>query len=101
MEHPIISRKTYLLIYAALLALLGATLAVAYIPLAGLNTLLAVVVASIKAVLVILYFMHVRHSSTLTRLFVIAGFVWLFILIGLTFSDYLTRTGLFFLLPVE
>jgi cytochrome c oxidase subunit IV len=101
MEHPIISRKTYLLIYAALLALLGATLAVAYIPLAGLNTLLAVVVASIKAVLVILYFMHVRHSSTLTRLFVIAGFVWLLILIGLTFSDYLTRTGLFFLLPVE
>jgi cytochrome c oxidase subunit IV len=95
MEHPIVPVKTYLLVYLALLLLLVLTLAVAYFELAGLNTILAVAIASIKALLVILYFMHVRHSSTLTRLFVLSGFIWLAILVGLTLTDYFTRAGLF------
>jgi cytochrome c oxidase subunit IV len=96
MEHPIVPAKTYIFIYLILLLLLGATLFVAYIELAGLNIILAVIVASTKALLVILYFMHVRHSTTLTRVFVGAGFLWLVILVGLTLTDYLTRAGLFF-----
>jgi cytochrome c oxidase subunit IV len=95
MEHLIVSRKTYFLVYLALLALLAATLAVAYIDLRGLNTVLAIAIASLKAVLVILYFMHIRYSSQLTRLYVIAGFVWLMILLGLILADYLTRTWSF------
>ena len=100
MEHPIVSVKTYVLVYLALLALLAATLAVAFIELGSvINTVLAVAIASVKALLVVLYFMHVRYSSQLARLFVAAGFVWLVILIGLTLTDYLSRTGGFFLFP--
>lgn len=95
MEHLIVSRKTYFLVYLALLALLAATLGVAYIELRGLNTILAIAIACTKALLVILYFMHIRYSSQLTRLYVIAGFVWLAILLGLVLTDYLTRTWSF------
>jgi cytochrome c oxidase subunit IV len=95
MEHPIVPAKTYLLVYVVLLVLLVLTLVVAYVDIAGINTILAVAIASIKALLVILYFMHVRYSSTLTRLFVLSGFIWLLILVGLTMTDYFTRAGLF------
>ena len=44
-----------------------------------------------KASLVVWIFMGVRHVTTLTRLFVVAGIVWLFIMILLTSSDYKTR----------
>ncbi len=39
----------------------------------------------------VLYFMHVRHSTRLTKITVVAGFLWLAILFGLTLSDYFTR----------
>lgn len=94
------SRRVYFLVYLALLMLLGATVAIAYIELGSLNTLLALAIAITKAVLVILYFMHVRESDVLTRIFVAAGFVWLLILIGLTLSDYLTRGWVSILLPL-
>jgi cytochrome c oxidase subunit 4 len=80
-----------LLVYLALLLLLAATIGVAFVDLGFLNPLIAVTIAIIKAVLVILFFMHVRGSSQLTRVFVLAGFFWLLILVGLTFTDYLTR----------
>jgi len=48
-------------------------------------------IAITKAILVILYFIHVRHSSRLTKVVVVAGFLWLHFLIGFTMSDYLTR----------
>ena len=44
-----------------------------------------------KAVLVVLYFMHVRYSSRLTGVVVVSGFLWLAMMILLTLSDYLTR----------
>ena len=47
--------------------------------------------AVVKAVLVVLYFMHVKLSSRLTKIFVVSGVFWLGILVGLTLSDYLTR----------
>jgi cytochrome c oxidase subunit IV len=83
--------KTYLLTFAALVVLLGATVGVAYIDLGPLNPLLALLIASIKALLVVLFFMHVRGSSPLTKLFVVMGLLWLVILFGLTLADYLTR----------
>jgi cytochrome c oxidase subunit IV len=95
MEHPVVPVKTYILVYLALLLLLVLTLAVAYIEMAGINTILAVAIASIKALLVILYFMHVRYSTMLTRVFILSGFIWLVILVGLILTDYLTRAGLF------
>jgi cytochrome c oxidase subunit 4 len=78
-------------VFAALMVLLGATVAIAYIHLGKLNIVAAVTIAFIKATLIILYFMHVRYSSRLLWIFVGAGFFWLGILFALSFSDYLTR----------
>ena len=55
------------------------------------NTPIALIIATIKAVLVILFFMHVRWSTRLTWVVVASGFFWLLILFGLTMMDYLTR----------
>jgi len=55
------------------------------------SIVLALTIATVKAVLVVLYFMHVRFSNRLTRIFVAAGFVWLLIMLVLTMSDYISR----------
>ena len=55
------------------------------------NTPIALIIATIKAVLVILFFMHVIHSTRLTWVVIIASFLWLGVLFVLTFADYLTR----------
>ncbi len=56
-----------------------------------LNTPIALIIATIKASLVILFFMHVIHSTRLTWIVVISAFLWLGVLFVLTFADYLTR----------
>ena len=56
-----------------------------------LNTPIALLIATTKAVLVILFFMHVIHSTRLTWVVIIASFLWLGVLFVLTFADYLTR----------
>jgi cytochrome c oxidase subunit IV len=85
--------RTYFFVYMALLLLLAATVGAAYLNLGPLNPVLALLIAAVKAALVIWFFMHVRQSSGLIKLFVGAGFFWLAILIGLTLTDYLTRAG--------
>jgi cytochrome c oxidase subunit 4 len=82
---------TYFRIFAALLALTGLTVLVAYLPLGGLHTVLALAIAVAKAVLVLLFFMHLLHSTRLTWLCVAAGVFWLGIMLTLTFADYLSR----------
>ncbi len=91
MSQHIVSSKTYLLIFAALLALTALTTGVAFIDLGPFNTLAALAIAVTKAILVILFFMHVRYSPHLTRIVVVAGFFWLAILITLTLGDFRTR----------
>jgi cytochrome c oxidase subunit 4 len=59
-----------------------------------LNAVVALTIASIKATLVVLYFMHVRYSGRLVWLVIVAGLLWLAILFAITFSDYWTRTWL-------
>lgn len=84
-------KRTYIFVYVALLLLLGATIGAAYIDLGVWNSVVAVTIAVVKAVLVILFFMHVKYSGDLIRLYVLAGFFWLALLVGLTLADYLTR----------
>ena len=67
------------------------TVWVAYYDLGRLNVLIALTIAVTKATLVVLYFMHVRWSSKLTWVFVLAGLFWLVIMVALTLSDYQTR----------
>ena len=67
------------------------TVAVAFVDLGNLNVVVALAVAVLKATLVVLFFMHVKYSPTLTKLVVISSIVWLGILFGVTLMDYLTR----------
>ncbi len=91
MSETITPVRTYLVVFLALMVLTAITVAVAFFELGPLNDIAAMGIAITKACLVILYFMHVRHSSRLTKVVVVAGFLWLLFLIGFTMSDYLTR----------
>jgi cytochrome c oxidase subunit 4 len=84
-------RKTYFLVFGALLVLTLVTTGVAFINLGPLNTPLALAIAMTKAALVAIYFMHLRHSTFLSRVFAGAGLIWLLHFIIFTLSDYLTR----------
>ena len=77
--------------WAALLALLAATTAIAFLPLGPFNLALALAIAGAKALLVLVFFMELRHASGLVRAFALAGFFWLTILLGLTAADYTSR----------
>jgi cytochrome c oxidase subunit 4 len=76
---------------ASLLALLGLTVGVAYLDLGWLNTPLAMTISAAKAVVIILFFMHVRRASGLVKLFAVAGFFWLAVMFALAFSDFAAR----------
>ena len=73
------------------MVLTGITVKAAYVNLGSFNIIVALGIAALKAILVILYFMHVRYSPKLTRLVVAAAFLWLLILLVITMSDYLSR----------
>ena len=83
--------RGYFLVYAALIVLLLLTVGVRMLDLGGWGLVVALTIAGIKAVLVALYFMHLRDSSRLTWTFAAAALVWLAILMTLMMSDYLTR----------
>ena len=90
----IVPVKIYFAIFVALLVLTALTVWVALHDFGHLNDVVALSIAVTKAVLVVLYFMHVRYASRLTWVVVSSGFVWLIILIAFTMSDVLTRTWL-------
>ncbi len=100
-DHKEDSLGMYFGIFFILLALLVATVAayevdfsawqVGGVHLTFLNTAIALTIAGIKALLVMLFFMHLRHASKLTWVVAAAGFVWLTIMVTFTFSDYLSR----------
>lgn len=78
-------------VWLALLALLGLTLALAYVPLGKLNTVSAIGIAFAKALLVALFFMHLKQPDPLLRLAGAATLLWLFFMFSLTLADILTR----------
>ena len=90
-DSQIVPKRTYYSIYAILLVCTYLTWQVAFFDLGVLNTVAAVTIAVFKAVLVILFFMHVRYSTRLTWVVVIGSVFWLGILLTLTCGDYLTR----------
>ena len=85
--------RTYVIVYFLLLVLMGATIGAALIDLGPLNNILAMTIAIIKASLVVLFFMQVRTSTLLTKVWAAIGFIWLVFLFG-TLGDYLTRNWL-------
>jgi len=83
--------KLYLRVTILLMVLLFATVGAAFVDLGPMNTAVAMSISLVKAALIVLFFMHVRHATPIVKLFVCAGFFWLGILLTLTLSDFLTR----------
>jgi cytochrome c oxidase subunit 4 len=93
-EHPhghVVPVTIYYGIFALLLVMTGITVAVAYVDLGRFNAVAALAIACFKALIVVLYFMHVKYSTRLIKLTVIAGLYWMGIIFALTLGDYLTR----------
>jgi cytochrome c oxidase subunit IV len=83
--------STYLSIFAALMVLSAITVGAAFVDLGSLNPVVALAIAGLKATLVILYFMHVKYSSRLTKLTVVMSMFFVAILFAETLMDYATR----------
>jgi len=83
--------STYVLVFFALMAGTALTTGVAYIDLGRWNTVVALTIAVTKMMLVVLFFMHVKYATGLTRVVIICGFFWLGIMITLSCADELTR----------
>lgn len=90
-QHHVVPLKIYYAIFAILMVLTGVTVGVAYVDLGPINTVAALAIAGFKAMIVALFFMHVKYSTRLIMLTVIAGLYWMGIIFALTLSDYLTR----------
>lgn len=84
-------KTTYYTIFGALMVLTAITVSIAFINLGPLNFPVALGIAILKATLVILFFMHAKYSSKLTKLFVGTAFFFLLVLLTLTMTDYLSR----------
>ena len=91
MIHHIVPQKAYFAVFIALLLLTAVTIEVAFVDLGVLNNIVALSIAVFKALLVVLFFMHVRWSNKLTQVVVASGFLWLAILVAFTLGDYFTR----------
>jgi cytochrome c oxidase subunit 4 len=91
MSVHVAPKSLYYGIFIALMAGTAATVAVAFVDLGAMNNVAMLTIACVKALLVILFFMHVRWSTRLTWLVVASGFFWLFIMFSMTMSDYLSR----------
>lgn len=86
------SGRLVLRCWLALMLLLAATTALAFVPLGTANLFISLGIAVAKALLVLLFFMELRAGTALVRVFAAAGFFWLMIMIALTSADYTHRS---------
>jgi len=91
MHEHVDSVKTYTIVFVALLILTLLTTVVATVDLGQFNIVAALVIAVVKMLLVALFFMHLRHSTILTKVVVGGGLLWLGILLLLGLSDFVSR----------
>jgi cytochrome c oxidase subunit 4 len=92
MSQHIASAKFYLGVWAALMCLTAITAAVSWIELGPFNIVVALAIATTKMLLVALFFMGVKYiSQKMTIVVIVAGLFWLFILLALSMTDYISR----------
>ncbi len=87
----VVPLRVYLLVFFSLMILTATTVSVSFVDLGLFNNVVALGIATLKAALVILFFMHVRYSSRLTALVIVSGVFWLAIMVSLTLVDDMTR----------
>jgi cytochrome c oxidase subunit 4 len=92
MSEHVVAVKTNVAVWVVLLVLTGITTGIAFVDLGPLNTIVALVIATCKALLVVLIFMHVKYASDkLVKVVVISAVFFLLLLLGLSLADYSTR----------
>lgn len=91
-EHHIVTPVQYCMVFGALLVGTLITVVAAYINLGPLNPVIALAIACTKAVVVILFFMHVKYQSRLIKMTVAAGFFTFIILVTMSLADYMSRS---------
>jgi cytochrome c oxidase subunit 4 len=90
-EMHIVSPRIYIIVGATLLVFTGLTVLASLFELGVWNPIVALFIAVVKATIVVLFFMHVKYSSKLTKLTVLAGLFTFMALVGMTLADYFTR----------
>jgi caa(3)-type oxidase, subunit IV len=90
-QHHTTGLVVYFAVFAGLIACTILTVAVSRLELGWLNTPIAMAIAITKSVLVVLFFMHLIHSTRLTKVVIIGALLWVGVLFALTFADYATR----------
>lgn len=90
-EAHIVTPIQYLMVYATLVVFTGITVLAAEFDMGFMNPVVALGIASFKAVIVILFFMHVKYQSRLIKMTIVAGFFTFLVLITMTLSDYVSR----------
>ena len=92
MSEHISSIKSYIAIWLTLLAGTLLTILAAKVDLGPFNVVVALTIATIKATLVVLFFMHVKYArEKMTKVVIVAALFWLAILLALSMADYGTR----------
>jgi cytochrome c oxidase subunit 4 len=89
--HPVSDKRLYVLVWLGLLLLLLLTIGSAYLRLGWMNSAINLGIAIAKALLVMIFFMHLRSGHPMLRIVAAVGFLWLVLLIGLAFTDFATR----------
>jgi cytochrome c oxidase subunit 4 len=92
MTSHVVPLRVYFFVFIALMVLLLLTIGAALLDLGTLSVLITLIIASTKALLILLYFMHIRYSDKIAWIYAGAGFFWLLILLVFTLSDYVTRS---------
>lgn len=87
----VVPTRVYLTVFASLMILLIITVAVAFVPLGYFNLPVAMLIAVIKGIIIVMYFMEVKYGSKLLWVFVSSSFLFLVIFMVLTMNDYATR----------
>ena len=91
MSNHVLPKKTYYIVAAALMVLLALTVGAAEVNLGEFNIIVALAIAFVKAMLVVLYFMHVKYNRRLVWVFASGGVLWLLIMVIITMGDFLAR----------
>ena len=90
-EHNIVTPIQYCMVFGTLLVFTAITVGAAYLDMGAFNPVIALGIACFKAVIVILFFMHVKYQSRLIKLTVGAGFFTFIVLVTMTLLDYMSR----------
>lgn len=93
MSEHIATKQTYISVWISLMCLTATTAGVSYLELGHFNIVLALFIATCKATLVALIFMGVKYiNQKMTWVVIVAGLFWLFILVSLSMTDYISRS---------